>query len=81
MQNQELVSECHPVALSGYRQGIGPYFFTSSLPGDGFCDDEGAKSRFVWIDMASRDEYILQRPGAYYFFEEGKKRGVKSRSL
>jgi hypothetical protein len=27
--------------------------------------------------MASRDEYILQRPGAYYFFVVAKKRGVK----
>jgi hypothetical protein len=29
------------------------------------------------IDMASRDEYIIQRPGAYHFFMEGARRGVK----
>ncbi|RUV34878.1 hypothetical protein EOD29_31775, partial [Mesorhizobium sp. M1A.T.Ca.IN.004.03.1.1] len=27
--------------------------------------------------MASRDEYILQRPGAYFFFQEAQRRGIK----
>jgi hypothetical protein len=38
----------------------------------------GAKEIALYgIDMASRDEYILQRPGAYYFFMEAKRRGIK----
>ncbi|HEY6022041.1 MAG TPA: hypothetical protein VIY48_19890, partial [Candidatus Paceibacterota bacterium] len=39
---------------------------------------KGAKEIALFgIDMASRDEYIIQRPGAYYFFMEGRKRGIK----
>ena len=29
------------------------------------------------IDMASKDEYILQRPGGHYFMQEATKRGIK----
>lgn len=29
------------------------------------------------VDMASRDEYILQRPGGRYFINEAKKRNIK----
>jgi len=43
-----------------------------------FADDEGGqRGRFVRHRHGVKDEYILQRPGDYYFFEEGKKRGVK----
>ena len=38
----------------------------------------GAKEIALFgIDMASRDEYIIQRPGAYHFFMEGAKRGCR----
>jgi hypothetical protein len=29
------------------------------------------------IDMASKDEYILQRAGGHYFMQEAAKRGIK----
>lgn len=57
---------------------FGPYFFTSSFTwmiAKAIMD--GAKEIALFgVDMASRDEYILQRPGAYYFFLECKKRGI-----
>jgi len=50
MQNQELVPNAIPVALSGYRQGIWPLFLHLFFClDDGFCDDEGGqRGRFVW---------------------------------
>src|SRR4051812_44459825 len=60
-------------------QAFGPYFFTSSFAWMmGLAMLKGAKEIALYgIDMASRDEYIIQRPGAYHFFMEGAKRGIK----
>jgi len=79
MQNQELVPNAIPLPYREIVKEFGPYFFTSSFAWMmAFAMMKGAKEVALYgIDMASRDEYILQRPGAYYFFEEGKKRGVK----
>jgi len=79
MQNQELVPNAIPLPYRDIVKEFGPYFFTSSFAWMmAFAMMKGAKEVALYgIDMASRDEYILQRPGAYYFFEEGKKRGVK----
>ncbi len=79
MQNQSFV----PKAISLPREKLiaefGPYFFTSSFAWMlAMAMVEGAKEIALYgIDMASRDEYILQRPGAYFFFEEAKRRGIK----
>jgi hypothetical protein len=79
MQNQSFI----PTAISiPYRELVkefGPYFFTSSFAWMmAFAIYTGAKEIMLFgIDMASRDEYILQRPGAFYFFMEAKRRGVK----
>lgn len=58
---------------------FGPYFFTSSFAWMiALAMAEGAKEIALFgVDMASRDEYILQRPGAYKFFEEAKRRGIR----
>lgn len=79
MQNQELVPNATTLPYRAIVKEFGPYFFTSSFAWMmAFAMMKGAKEVALYgIDMASRDEYILQRPGAYYFFEEGKKRGVK----
>lgn len=79
MQNQELVPNATPLPKKELVKEFGPYFFTSSFAWMmALAMYRGAKEIALYgIDMASRDEYILQRPGAYYFFEEAKKRGVK----
>lgn len=79
MQNQELVPNAIPLPKKELVKEFGPYFFTSSFAWMmAMAMLKGAKEIALYgIDMASRDEYILQRPGAYFFFEEGKRRGVK----
>jgi hypothetical protein len=79
MQNQALVPNATPLPKKELVKEFGPYFFTSSFAWMmALAMHQGAKEIALYgIDMASRDEYILQRPGAYYFFEEAKKRGVK----
>lgn len=61
------------------EEEFGPDFFTSSFS---WMMAEamrlGAKEiELFGIDMASRDEYILQRPGFYHFRREAKRRGVR----
>ena len=79
MQNRSFVPNATPLPMQELVKEFGPYFFTSSFAWMmAMAMREGAKEIALYgIDMASRDEYILQRPGAYYFFTEGQKRGVK----
>lgn len=79
MQNQELVPNAISLPKKELVKEFGPYFFTSSFAWMmALAMLKGAKEVALYgIDMASRDEYILQRPGAYFFFEEAKRRGVK----
>jgi hypothetical protein len=79
MQNQTWVPRAISLPTQQLVAEFGPYFFTSSFAWMmAYAMMAGAKEIALYgIDMASRDEYIIQRPGAYYFFEEGKKRGVK----
>jgi len=79
MQNQELVPNAISLPMRELVKEFGPYFFTSSFAWMmAFAMMQGAKEIALYgIDMASRDEYILQRPGAYYFFTEAQKRGIK----
>ncbi len=60
-------------------QEFGPYFFTSTFA---WCMahaiSEGVQEISLYgVDMASRDEYILQRPGGHYFIQKAKERGIK----
>jgi len=79
MQDQSLVPNATPLPKKELVAEFGPYFFTSSFAWMmAFARMKGAKEIALFgIDMASRDEYILQRPGAYYFFMEAKRRGIK----
>lgn len=58
---------------------FGPYFFTSSFAWMiALALTEGFEEIALYgVDMASRDEYILQRPGYYYFKQVADNAGVK----
>lgn len=79
MQDQSLVPSAITFPKDKLVAEFGPYFFTSSFAWMmAMAITMGAKEIALYgIDMASHDEYIIQRPGAYYFFIEGAKRGIK----
>lgn len=58
---------------------FGKDFFTSSFAWMmAYAIKLGAKEIALYgIDMASRDEYILQRPGFYFFRHIAQQRGIK----
>lgn len=87
MQDQRVCAKAISIPKDALIADFGPYFFTSSfswmmamaikeierLPMELRAQSE---IRLFGIDMASREEYIIQRPGAYYFFIEAAKRGI-----
>ena len=79
MQDQVLVPNATVLPKDELVKEFGPYFFTSSFAWMmALAMKQGAKEIALYgIDMASKDEYLIQRPGAYYFFCEGARRGVK----
>ncbi len=79
MQDQRYLPQAISLPLKELVKEFGPYYFTSSFAWMmAMAMHMGAKEIALYgIDMASRDEYILQRPGAYHFFQEAKRRGVK----
>lgn len=79
MQNQLLVPNALTFPKDELIKEFGPFFFTSSFAWMmAFAMQQGAKEIALYgIDMASHDEYIVQRQGAYYFFTEAAKRGIK----
>lgn len=79
MQDNRYLKQAIPLPVDDLINEFGPYFFTSSFAWMmAMAMKEGAKEIALYgIDMASRDEYILQRPGAYHFFQEARKRGIK----
>lgn len=79
MQDQRYCPNALPYPKDEMVKEFGPYYFTSSFAWMlAMAIHEGASEIALYgIDMASRDEYILQRPGAYYFFNEARKRGIK----
>src|SRR5262245_15109338 len=68
MQDQSLVPNALTFPKGELLKEFGPYFFTSSFTWMmAFAIMQGAKEVALYgIDMASHDEYIIQRPGAYY---------------
>jgi hypothetical protein len=58
---------------------FGKDFFTSSFAWMmAFAIMKGAKEICLYgIDMASRDEYVRQRPGFFYFRNKAEERGIK----
>lgn len=79
MQDQRYCPNAISLPMKELVEEFGPYYFTSSFSWMmAMAMHRGAKEIALYgIDMASRDEYILQRPGAYHFFNEAKKRGIK----
>jgi hypothetical protein len=77
-ENNTLVPNFTPFPVEACLNEFGPFFFTSSFSWMmAAAMLKGAKQIALFgVDMASRDEYILQRPGAYYFFMEAKRRGI-----
>lgn len=79
MQDQSLVPHAITFPKDELVKDFGPYFFTSSFAWMmALAIKEGAKEIGLYgVDMASRDEYILQRAGGHYFIQLAKDRGIK----
>ncbi len=79
MQDKRYCPNATPLPKDELVKEFGPYYFTSSFSWMmAMAIKIGAREIALYgVDMASRDEYILQRPGAYHFFNEARKRGIK----
>lgn len=79
MQDQTQVPNATPFPWRELTQEFGEDFFTSSFAWMmAFAMRQGAAEIALYgIDMASRDEYILQRPGFFFFRHEAQRRGIK----
>ena len=79
MQNQNLVPNALTFPKRELVKRFGRYFFTSSFTWmTALAISQGAKEIALYgIDMASRDEYILQRQAFYHFLWLAEKEGVK----
>ena len=79
MQNQSFVPNAKTFPKDEMVKEFGKDFFTSSFSWMmALAIHEGAKEIALFgIDMASRDEYILQRPGFYFFRHVAQQRGIK----
>lgn len=79
MQNQQLVPRATTLPIQELVNEFGKYFFTSSFAYMiAMAIKAGAAEIALFgIDMASKDEYILQRPGGHFFMQEAAKRGIK----
>jgi hypothetical protein len=79
MQDQSLVPQALTYPAREMVQEFGSYFFTSSFAWMmALAITKGAKEIALFgVDMASKDEYILQRSGGHYFIQEAAKRGIK----
>jgi hypothetical protein len=79
MQDQSLVPNATRLPIQELVNEFGKYFFTSSFAYMiAMGIRAGAKEIALFgIDMASKDEYILQRPGGHYFMQRAAERGIK----
>jgi hypothetical protein len=79
MQDQSLVPNATVFPKEEMVKEFGRDFFTSSFAWMmAKAITEGAKEIALFgIDMASKDEYILQRPGFYFFRYIAEQRGIK----
>lgn len=79
MQSQEWVPNAMIFPVKDMVAKFGRDFFTSSFTWMmAFAIDQGCKELALYgIDMASRNEYILQRPGFYFFKYIAEQRGIK----
>lgn len=79
MQNTNYVPNATPFPMREMVDRFGSDFFTSSFAWMmALAISKGAKEIALYgIDMASRDEYRLQRPGFYYFKYRAELLGIK----
>lgn len=79
MQDNSLVPRAMPLPKSDLVDKFGKFFFTSSFAWMmAMAIDQGANEIALFgIDMASRDEYILQRPGFAFFKYVAEQKGIK----
>jgi hypothetical protein len=79
MQDQSFLSNALTFPAEELKKEFGVYHFTSTFAWMmAFAIYKGAKEVALYgIDMASHEEYLAQRAGAYHFFEEGAKRGCR----
>ncbi len=79
MQDNSLVKRAIAYPMEEMVRKFGKNFFTSSFSWMmAYAIHCGAKEIALYgIDMASRDEYILQRPGFFYFKERAEERGIR----
>jgi hypothetical protein len=79
MQDQKEVPNAITYPKDEMVTQFGRYFFTSSFAWmAALAIAKGAKEiGFYGIDMASKDEYVLQRSGGHYFIELARQRGIK----
>lgn len=79
MQDTVLVPRALVYPMGEMVAEFGRYFFTSSFAWMmALAIKQGAKEIALYgVDMASKDEYILQRPGGHYFMQIAASRGIK----
>lgn len=79
MQDQALVPRATTYPILEMCDEFGDDFFSSSFAYMmALAITKGAQEIGLYgVDMASRDEYLVQRPGGRYFINEAKKRGIK----
>lgn len=79
MQNNSLVPNALVYPKDQMVEKFGRDFFTSSFAWMmAKAIDDGAKEIALFgIDMASREEYILQRPSFYFFKHKAEQAGIK----
>lgn len=79
MQDQRYFPHALTFPVQELIDEFGGDFFSSSFAWMmAFAIKRGFKEIGLYgVDMASRDEYILQRPGFYFFKREAERRGIK----
>jgi len=78
MQDSSLIPNATPLPIKELVNEFGKYFFTSSFAYMlAMAIRAGAKEIALFgIDMASKDEYMQQRPGGHYFMQKAAERGI-----
>lgn len=79
IDTKSIVPNAQPIPWQELVKEFGDYFFTSSFAWMmAYAMTKGVKEIGLYgIDMASREEYICQRPGFYFFKHEAERRGIR----
>ena len=79
MQDNTVVPNATRLPIEDLIREFGKYFFTSSFAYMiAMAIKAGASEIALFgVDMASKDEFIIQRPGGHYFMQKAAERGIK----